>query len=204
MSTTAIIPLKPPTRAKSRLLLDAETRVLLANAFARDLIDQCLACPEIDRCLVVGVAPADVAVPEIADPGMGLNQALLAALSDLPAKEPVMLLMGDLPCARSEDLAQAIGYWHDDAAARSKGALVGDFAGVGTTAILGRAGELQPQFGARSRAAHRDSGLVELSQPELRRLRRDVDSLVDLTDALRLGVGPHTRDCAATLGLSPH
>ena len=203
MPVTAIVPLKPPARAKSRLLLDAETRVLLANAFARDLIDQCLDCADIDDCVVVGTGPPEAPVPQLADPGQGLNYALSAAAATIPATDSVVILMGDLPCVRSEDLSLALHYWRDDAAALSNGAFVSDLAGIGTTAVLGQAGQVQPEFGARSRAAHHSNGLVELRQPELRRLRRDVDSLVDLADALRLGVGPHTRACVADLDLVP-
>ena len=203
MSVTAIIPLKPPARAKSRLLLDAETRVLLANAFARDLIDQCLGCPDIDKCVVVGAGPPEAPVPQLSDPGKGLNYALSAAAATIPATDSVVILMGDLPSVLSEDLSLALKIWRDDKAAQSTGAFVSDLAGVGTTAVLGQAGRVQPEFGARSRAAHYSSGLVELHQPELRRLRRDVDSLVDLADALRLGVGPHTRACVVDLDLVP-
>ena len=202
MSTTAIIPLKAPNRAKSRLLLDANTRLALADSFARDLIAACMSCPDIDQCLVVGTAPRDIAVPQIPDPGNGLNQALLTAASSLSPEAAIVILMGDLPCVGSDDLTRVLKYWRETPQAIERGAYVSDLAGVGTTAILGRGRSLQPQFGARSRAKHRESGLVELTQPDLLPLRRDVDSLIDLADASRIGVGIHTLDCVNDLGLT--
>ena len=75
-----------------------------------------------------------------------------------------------------------------------------DAAGIGSTLLTARPGvELGPRFGERSRAAHRSSGAVELaaSPGALAGLRRDVDTEVDLWDAVRLGVGPATTDALA-------
>ena len=68
-----------------------------------------------------------------------------------------------------------------------------DSEGVGTTMLASAdPAELGPHFGERSRAAHAASGAVEIEDPALPRLRRDVDSEVALWDARRLGVGPAT------------
>jgi 2-phospho-L-lactate guanylyltransferase len=56
-----------------------------------------------------------------------------------------------------------------------------------------------PRFGGRSRAAHRAAGAVELMLEGIASVRRDVDTEVDLWDALRLGVGPRTKAVAAEL-----
>ena len=70
---------------------------------------------------------------------------------------------------------------------------VADAEGVGTTLLAAAPGTpLQPRFGADSARAHRDSGAVALPAPAA--LRRDVDTPADLREALRLGVGPRTRD----------
>ena len=75
---------------------------------------------------------------------------------------------------------------------------VPDAAGTGTTMLTAAAGTaLDPRFGERSCAAHAASGAVRLSPADAAGLRRDVDTEVDLWDALRLGVGPAT---AAVLG----
>jgi 2-phospho-L-lactate guanylyltransferase len=67
--------------------------------------------------------------------------------------------------------------------------------------MLGAAREQEwsPHFGQRSRAAHRALGMVELDIPELERLRRDVDTAADLSDAYRRGVGTWTTEVLAGL-----
>jgi 2-phospho-L-lactate guanylyltransferase len=56
---------------------------------------------------------------------------------------------------------------------------------------------LRPQFGPGSHAAHVGAGAVDLTAALggcVTGLRRDVDTLQDLTAARRLGVGPATAD----------
>jgi 2-phospho-L-lactate guanylyltransferase len=106
-------------------------------------------------------------------------------------------MSGDLPALRSEDLeaAFAAGSGH----ARW---FVADADGTGTTLLAASGGTLLfPAFGPGSRAAHTRSGAVDLMEPALLHLRRDVDTEEHLWEAMRLGVGRHTQAVLAELAL---
>jgi 2-phospho-L-lactate guanylyltransferase len=208
MNVVAVVPLKPVARAKSRLGLDAATRSRLAEAFAADVLAGCRAAPGIHSIRFVGSAPPGADEPPVPDPGGGLNAALSAAAAGLQRTDPddrVLALMGDLPCATAADLSALVSQAElAMTAGGHPGAFVCDAAGTGTTCLYARARSFQPGFGLRSRARHRSRGYVELTDPRWRALRRDVDALPDLWDALRLGVGPATREAvAATVGRPP-
>jgi 2-phospho-L-lactate guanylyltransferase len=97
-------------------------------------------------------------------------------------------LTGDLPSLRSRELSAVLQL----AAAIGGRSFVPDAAGTGTTLLLGAEdGVLDPRFGADSRGRHARSGAAELFGAG-RTVRQDVDTLVDLEAALRLGVGAHT------------
>lgn len=185
--------------AKTRLRhLDAPARAALALAFALDVSTSALACPIVRRVIAVtndelaASSLAAVGVDVVPDkPAAGLNAALehaftVARMADPEA--PVVAMSADLPAVRSDDLARTfsaardLSYW-----------FVADAQHVGTTMLGAAPGfRLSPAFGAQSRAAHRLQGAVELSEPDLERLRRDVDTEADLQVALTLGVGPYT------------
>jgi 2-phospho-L-lactate guanylyltransferase len=77
---------------------------------------------------------------------------------------------------------------------RHETAFVPDVEGTGTTLLTAkRPALLQPKFGVGSASAHASSGAVRLAGWGLSRVRRDVDSVADLFEAARLGVGEHTR-----------
>lgn len=200
MSTTAIVPLKPKVTAKSRLGFDQATRSVLANAMANDLLASCQTALGIDDVIVAGTAPANLSVTEIPDLRQGLNLALADVLNALSPQDQVIILLGDLPCVRPEDIDLAL----ELARARSRSphqtaSMICDAVGTGTTTLIGIAGTLIPRFGPHSRALHREQGYVELKEVELSRLRRDVDSISDLADAVRIGTGPATRSAAETI-----
>ena len=201
IDTVAVIPLKPFLRAKTRLGFDAATRTRLAQAFAADVLSACRDCPQIGEVLVVGALPAGLQARHVDDPGRGLNEALMAATAGLSPETPVLAVMGDLPCLRSADLTALLSSCWEQSGGPDVGAMVTDAAGTGTTCVWSLRGRFHPQFGLRSRARHRADGLVELSGIELHRARRDVDSVADLADALRIGVGPATTAAAVELGL---
>ena len=200
MSTTAIVPLKPKVTAKSRLGFNQATRAVLANAMATDLLASCQTASGIDEVIVAGTAPAGLSVTEIPDLKQGLNLALGDVLTALPPQDQVIILLGDLPCVRPEDIDLAL----ELARARSRAphqiaSMICDAVGTGTTTLIGTAGTLIPRFGPHSRALHREQGYVELKEGELSRLRRDVDSIADLADAVRIGTGPATNSAAETI-----
>jgi 2-phospho-L-lactate guanylyltransferase len=116
-----------------------------------------------------------------------LNNAIAAAESAIRAETPnVVVLQGDLPALRSEELAAAI------AAGRAHPrSFVGDRHGTGTSALMAFGVALDPRFGADSTRRHRDSGAVELSG-HWPGLRCDIDTPEDLAVARELGVGNAT------------
>ncbi len=200
MATTAIVALRPRVTARSRLGFNEATGAVLATAMATDLLASCQTASGIDEVIVAGTAPAELSVTEIPDLKQGLNLALGDVLTALPPQDQVIILLGDLPCVRPEDIDLAL----ELARARSRSphqtaSMICDAVGTGTTTLIGTAGTLIPRFGPHSRALHREQGYVELKEGELWRLRRDVDSISDLADAVRIGTGPATNSAAETI-----
>ena len=212
-----VVPVKPPGRAKSRLAsLGERARRELTVAFAADTVAAALECPDVAEALVitddlalavrVRAAGAD-ALPD-GRPG-DLNASLWQGAAELHRREPGLRLVGlcgDLPCLRPAELSLALR-----GAADERGpAFVADAAGAGTT--LYTAPDLacfSPAFGPSSRAAHLQSGAVELAcdladgleadPAGLSSVRRDVDTPADLLAAEALGLGPATAAVLAAL-----
>ena len=80
-------------------------------------------------------------------------------------------------------------------------AVVIDHHGAGTSALVLRDPnqQLRPRFGAESARRHLDSGAVALGG-DWPGLRLDADTASDLTDAVDLGIGAHTRAVLADIG----
>jgi 2-phospho-L-lactate guanylyltransferase len=199
-----IVPVKQTTIAKSRLRGLAERdRGALAFAFALDTVTAAVACAQVRRLVVVTNEPdvqafRDAGADVIADgPDAGLNAAILHGAEVTSAHDPdsgLVALTGDLPALDAETLSIALSTAH-----RPRW-FVPDSAGTGTTLLAADPSEeLSPNFGPHSRAFHRGQGAEEVIGPGLERLRRDVDTEVDLWDAIRLGVGRHTRDVVSGL-----
>lgn len=201
---TAVVPVKHTDVAKSRLAgTDDARRRRLAVAFALDTVSALLACPRVGHVLVVTndedagglvrVSGAQV-VPDL--PDAGLNPAVAYGASIAARARPgdgVLLVSSDLPALRAAEVTAVL-----EDAARHPRAFVCDASGIGTTVLTAAPGvEPAPAFGTRSRAAHRRTGAVEIDRDEIASVRRDVDTWVDLWDAVRLGVGPATRDALA-------
>lgn len=196
---TVVVPVKRLERAKTRLSTrPAPQRSALALAFARDVVAAATACPLVDRVVVVtddararaafAGQPGVIVEPDA--PDAGLNPALTHGASRAAAGTGVLALSADLPAARPGDLTRALS-----AAATWPRSFVADASGVGTTLLAAAPGvALDPAFGPRSRARHLASGAVAIGLPDIAGLRRDVDTEVDLWDAVRLGVGPATRE----------
>lgn len=200
---TAVVPVKRTGLAKTRLAdIDDGRRRALALAFALDTVEALRACPAVAAVLVVtdddqaAHALTQAGASVVGDePDAGLNPALqhgAAVAAALHPRDGVLLVSADLPALRPDQLVRALA----DASGHDR-AFVPDAAGTGTTMLAVRPGvDPDPQFGPRSRAAHRRSGAVEIDRRDITSLRRDVDTIVDLWDARRLGVGSAT---AATL-----
>lgn len=200
---SVVIPVKRLPEAKSRLALSGERRAALALAFASDTVVAAAASPLVGAVFAVTgddavsqrlsalgarILPDDV-------PG-GLNAAVESgrqrALSEDPHRR-VAALTADLPGLRTADLTDALSVVPDGRA------FVADAPGSGTTLLLSdTGGTLAARFGPNSRYAHERSGAKLLSGAG-QSLRRDVDTVEDLDDAIRLGVGEHTAAALARL-----
>ena len=200
---SVVVPVKRLDAAKTRLGDDHRpSRAALALAFATDCLTALAEASRVTRIVVVSSEPA--LRPVVSALGVqwleevsaaGLNPAAASALTHLDG--PVAVVVGDLPCLTPSAADLALGL----ADAVPLG-FISDAAGVGTTMLMAHeARRCTPRFGSRSRARHRSVGFVDLgldtapdrdTARELARARRDVDTEVDLADALRLGVGAAT------------
>lgn len=209
MSTqfVAVVPVKPPARGKSRLVgLDESARADLARAFALDTVAACRSAVSVAHVLVV----TDDAV-FASDPGLrgchtipdgataDLNAALIQAAAEAqrrwPEHQPVALC-ADLPALTAAELDQALA-----ALVPGGPSFVADAEGVGTTLYTAPYDEFAPAFGVDSASSHLAGGALEVRSAGAA-LRRDVDVLRDLDDAVSLGVGPETRATVERLGLT--
>ncbi len=199
----AVLPLKPPEVAKSRLrgALPGVPHPDLVVAMMLDTAAAALGCPRIGGVVVVCDEPAvrvaaeaigAGAVPD--RPAAGLNAAVAFGASVAPAlrrsgtRTPVLALTADLPALRPAELTGAL-----DAAGRVAGpAFVPDAGGTGTVLLAApSATDLVPAFGTDSAAAHEAAGARRLTGA-WPGLRRDVDVAADLLAAARLGLGRRT------------
>jgi 2-phospho-L-lactate guanylyltransferase len=200
-SWTAVVPVKPFSRAKSRLAeLGDEVRRDLVAAFAQDTVAALLD----SRCVGLVVVVTDelalsralagsgaVAIPE--GHGDDLNATLVQGAAEAVRRRPDLrpfAMCADLPALTGE----AVGAFLDDGFPEGEEWFVADLAGTGTTTYLASAvGRFDPRFGRGSAAAHRAAGVVEVSEAAPDVLRRDVDTPADLAHAVSLGVGERTR-----------
>jgi 2-phospho-L-lactate guanylyltransferase len=217
MAWSVVLPVKAIQQGKSRLLPPGDpSRRELAVAFLTDVLT---ALRFSDRVEQVFVVTDDPLVQELARQGgarpisegdrRGLNAAVATGLRSAASGRPVVVMVGDLPCLRGPGIDLVL-----ERALQVPRSFVCDAAGTGTTMLMAIRPELcMPQFGHRSRARHAAGGSTELLAPTaptnstgsvdsvdsmdsvhdaFRRARRDVDTSVDLWDAIRIGVGTAT------------
>ncbi|WP_433497658.1 2-phospho-L-lactate guanylyltransferase [Sphaerimonospora sp. CA-214678] len=204
---TIVVPVKTLIRAKTRLAAAAGPhRTDLAVAVASDTVSAALRCPLVARVVVVTADPvpalrlARLGAHVVSDPDLGLNTALRHGAAEavrLAPADPVGALQADLPALRPGELETVL-----TAAAEFERSFVPDAAEVGTTFYGVRPGvPFRPGFGGESRARHLAGGAKELTIDGISSVRRDVDTVTDLREALALGVGPATAAVAARLAL---
>ena len=199
-----VVPVKPPAFGKSRLQgLSDELRRELAGAFALDTAAACLAAHRVAGVLVATddaifamrlAALGCATVPDGDTTGLNpaLRQAVAEARRRWPDATPVALL-ADLPALRPADLDTALASLTPGGAS-----YVADANGTGTTMYTAPYDEFDPAFGVDSARAHQVGGALPV-RGELLSLRRDVDDLDDLREAVALGVGPATAALVADL-----
>lgn len=197
-SYVVLLPVKPPSRGKSRLEVDPERRRALAAAFALDTARACLAATRVASVLAVTddarfadelrAAGCDAIPDGVADDLNGsLRLAAAEARRRWPDRVPVVVC-ADLPALLAADLDDALA-----TASTSHGAaFVADHDGVGTTLYTAPYDLFDPRFGVRSGLAHLEAGAEEITG-ELPTLRADVDDARSLAQAEALGLGAHTR-----------
>lgn len=208
----AVVPVKASRDAKTRLA-DHPDRPALAQAMAQDTVNAVLNAARVTEVVVVADGEVDTtwAPTVITGPGAGLNAAIGFgahwAATTHSGDFGIAVVTADLPCLTAPTMDHILSL-REDAAVR----IVGDASGTGTTMLLVRNGReipeiVTPQFGPHSCAAHVEAGAVNLTtepgisadgQAALLRARRDVDTDVDLWDAVRIGVGPATRAALMT------
>lgn len=192
---TVVLPVKPWSLAKARLLVPDSVRPLLARAFALDVLDALRRSPDVGHVVIVTAegglrseARHDTTVlvdrPLVTvDP---LNAAILIGRAWALTRrqcQPIVVVPSDVACLTPEALANVF------AEAAGRRGIVVDAAGVGTAMLLApRPAQLLPAYGPGSAEAHRLLGYVEVARHE-RRARLDVDTLSDLSEARRLGLG---------------
>ena len=200
----ALVPVKPPALGKSRLVgLPDDERQALAAAFALDTVAACLASSSIVEVLVVtddasfSVDLAGLGALTIPDGvAMDLNGTLRQSAAEARRRWPSLVpvaLTADLPAVRAVDLDDALGQLTPGEAA-----YVADTGGLGTTLYTAAYDDFDPHFGVGSALAHDATGARPITAA-LPRLRRDVDDLADLREAVALGVGHRTAERAASL-----
>lgn len=191
-----VVPVKAPSRGKSRLGAPGTDRTRLARAIALDTIEAAAACALVGRVIVVtddGSLPAHAAdiprvrfVPE--GDGHGLDAAVATGTAIADERMPRAALLGDLAALRPADLGAALR-----AAASIDRGVVADAEGTGSTLVTARAGVAwASSFGDGSFARHVALGCLPLALPDGSTLRRDVDTADQLDAAARLGLGRRT------------
>jgi 2-phospho-L-lactate guanylyltransferase len=199
---SVLVPVKELHVAKTRL--DRPDRADIALAMARDTVRAAAAATAVAEVVVVTDDPR--ALRALQGPGVrilpdspraGLNAALQHAadsvrlVADGASETSVAALSADLPALRPAELDLALR-----SAAQHERAFLADAAGTGTVLLTATAAsDLRPEYGPDSRQAHLASGAFDLTTEigdRVPGLRRDVDTVADLSAAALLGTGPAT------------
>ncbi|MBE2270134.1 MAG: 2-phospho-L-lactate guanylyltransferase [Anaerolinea sp.] len=197
MSIWAIIPVKPLSRAKSRLanVLSPQEREQLAETLFRRVVTVVKSVPAIAGTLVISrdtrvmSIARDLGVNTVQESGnLELNMALMRATQVVKGwrSEAVLILPADLPLVAAEDVTALIGLGMDDHSM----VIATDSHEDGTNALLIRPPGLIPytygpgSFGRHIQAAEEIGANVTVYRSE--RLMLDIDTPADLEQYYRL------------------
>lgn len=185
LEVAVIVAVQDAGRAKSRLAahLDPGQRRSLVQAMLDDLLT---AVREVHAGRVIVVSPvngynavarrhgADV----LRDPGTGYLPAVMLGLAHVAEHAAALVLPGDLPQARSEDVVRLLE------ALRTAAIVLAPSVDGGTCALgLRPPVVMAPAFGPESASRHREAALaagLTLLELQLPSLDRDVDTIEDL------------------------
>ena len=201
----AVVPVKDPKRAKSRLGPRLEAwRTQLAAAFAADTLSALLDASRVDVVVVVGGQRLPEELLEhdrlrtLPDPG-DLNAAATEGIAWARRHHPaasILVLTGDLPAATGEAIDRLLA----DAPPEGPLQVIPDTERTGSTGLLiDRGADVTPAFGRASLTRHQAGGARTIDLPGIERLRRDVDTADHLAAAVELGVGARTRSVLAEM-----
>lgn len=186
-----LVPVKALDLAKSRLELVAPMRRSLALAMLHDVVEACTQATGVHGVTIVSADDAAFAVPSTGSlrcRGDHLNEDLAAAIATTRAAAPevgIAIVVADLPGLQAAELASVL-----TTAPTDRASLVAGRDGGTTVLLLPPGVDIEPGFGPGSAARH---ALVAVEHEQAAPgLRRDVDSMDDLNEAARLGVGGHT------------
>lgn len=173
-----------------------------------DTLEAVRSCPAVARVVVVADVPGDsphmatlqldslqldtlqvdAELITLVQRSPGLNGALADGARYAARQWPtsgIVAIVGDLPALTALALQQVL-----DKANGVPHGFVADAAGTGTTILTARAGTLlRPRFGLGSAGRHMQDAIP---LPAGEAARRDVDTMTDLHDAARIGLGRAT------------
>ena len=216
----AVVPVKELRQAKQRLSsqLTSPERHRLVEAMVADVLEELSRVEGLEGVLVVtrdreAGETARRAGAEVLDEAAdgGLNAALEQAAAYLVGRgvRGIVIVPGDVPTVRSEEIRPLIGHHAGSSPAVS---IVSDRHGQGTNCLACSPPNLIPfRFGVGSFAAHqveaRKAG-VEPSFPAVPSLELDIDTPEDLSALSSLEMGERTRtllleDAAALMAADP-
>ena len=192
MSIWAVIPVKPPQGAKTRLAgtLDVKARERLTRAMLEHVVGAVRGANHVDEVCLLG--PSRLGLPDdmplLADPGTGLNPALRSALARISGQglSRLIVIHADLPKLTSLDV-QLLAV-----VPPGEIAIAPDRHGTGTNALSLPIPEAQGftfAFGPDSFALHnREAERLGLKVETIHSqgLARDIDEPADLVDAAGL------------------
>ena len=208
MGWAVVLPVKILDQAKTRLLpANDPARPELALAFLQDVLSALASSSRVARITIVTdderVQDLIGSTPHhwVAEGGrQGINAAALMGAKLTPVAMGTAIVTADLPCLTSATIDHVLAK-----AELTPRSFLADTQGLGTTMLMNHPGaDCTPEFGVRSRARHTAAGYVEIglnASADDRRIlapaHRDVDTPVDLWDAMRIGVGTFTRELIA-------
>ena len=194
-----VVPAKPFHLAKTRCReLTTDQRGQLARAMLSDVVRSLSQVPQVRAVIVAGRDP-DVVSTALAcgaavagcTAGTGLNHEVGEALTCAAQASPgarLAIAMADLPYASPSDFASALA-----AAQPWPQAIVADGEGTGTTMVMiEKPHDFAHLLGCGSRRKFTAAGFHDLSVTGTR-LRRDVDTVAQLTSLEIEGLGAATR-----------
>lgn len=208
MPTWAIIPVKHLGEAKSSLgeVFGPEQRQRLVLTMLADVLNAVRQAPPVSGAVVVSpdkkvldFARLHAAV-DIAEPGLGLNEALNLAIKHVVGRgtTSVLIIPGDLPLLKGADIENLTAM-----ATAERDVVIAPSKTNGTNALLLRPPDLiDLRFGGESFPLHVRETIRAGVKPRIYRsptVATDIDEPADLLSVETLGLGTRTHDFLSSL-----